>query len=334
MIVEDSEDDTLLLVRELKRGGYEPISERVETAESMKTSLEKQKWDIVIADYVMPHFSGLNALKLLQKSGLDIPFIIVSGSIGEDTAVAAMKAGANDYLMKSKLARLVPAIEQELLEAEVRRKLKHSEKALQEAEKRYRQVVENATEIIYTVDERGNFTYGNPAALKATGYSDEELRKLNYADLVVPEHRERVAQVYINQFRGRLATTYVEFPFFGKAGEVIWFGQNSTLVIEEDKIIGFQIIARDITERKRAEEALQKNLTLYRGLIETTDTGFVILDQEGKVLDANQKYVHLSGHEDLSQIHGRSIVEWTADCEKERNGKPIGKCFRKGQDEI
>jgi diguanylate cyclase (GGDEF)-like protein/PAS domain S-box-containing protein len=91
------------------------------------------------------------------------------------------------------------------------------------------------------------------------------------------------------------------------------------------------ILAQDVTDRKRAEEALQKNLTLYRGLIETTDTGFVILDQKGKTLDANQEYVRLTGHENLSQIRGRSVVEWTADDEKEKNAEAVNRCFREGQ---
>jgi DNA-binding NtrC family response regulator len=95
LIVEDSENDTLLLVRELQRGGYDPIFKRVETPETMKAALEKQTWDIVIADYVMPHFSGLDALRVLKESKLDLPLIIVSGSIGEDIAVAALKAGGS-----------------------------------------------------------------------------------------------------------------------------------------------------------------------------------------------------------------------------------------------
>src|SRR3972149_3657471 len=94
LIVEDSEDDTLLIVREIQGGGYHPIYERVDTFEGMSAALEKQSWDIIISDYLMPRFSGLDALRMLQKSKLHIPFIIVSGCIGEDTAVAAMKAGA------------------------------------------------------------------------------------------------------------------------------------------------------------------------------------------------------------------------------------------------
>ena len=295
LIVEDSEEDTLLIVRELKRGGFDPIHERVETAESMKAALSTKTWDLILADYAMPHFSGLEALKLSKENGLDLPFIIVSGSIGEDVAVEAMKSGAHDYLMKNNLTRLIPAIEQELREAEVRRKLKHSEKALQEAEKRYRQVVENATEIIYAVDEKGNFTYGNPAGLKVTGYSLEELRKLNFADLVLPGHRERVMDIYSNQFRQRIPATYVEFPFFNKAGKIIWFGQNTTLVIEDGKVVGFHIIARDITERKRAEEALQESEEKYRLLVENANEAIFVI-QDGMLQFFNIKNIELIGY--------------------------------------
>jgi len=295
LIVEDSEEDTLLIVRELKRGGFDPIHERVETAESMKAALSTKAWDLILADYSMPHFSGLEALKLFKASGLDLPFIIVSGSIGEDVAVEAMKSGAHDYLMKSNLTRLIPAIQQELREAEVRRKLKHSEKALQEAEKRYRQVVENATEIIYSTNTKGNFTYGNPASLKVTGFSLEELRQYNYQDLVVPEHRERVMEIYVNQFRERLPTTYVEFPFFSKTGEIIWFAQNATLVIEGDKIVGFHIIARDITERKRVEEALRELEEKYRLLVENANEAIFVI-QDGILRFFNIKNIELIGY--------------------------------------
>ena len=130
LVVEDSEDDALLIVRELRRNGYEVTFERVDTRAAMAAALEKQTWDVIIADYVMPQFSGLDALKLLQESGLDLPFIIVSGKIGEDTAVAAMKAGANDYIMKGNLTRLAAATERELHEAKIRQEHRQMEEQL------------------------------------------------------------------------------------------------------------------------------------------------------------------------------------------------------------
>ncbi len=130
LIVEDSEDDATLLLRELRRGGFDPAYERVDTAEAMSAALARQTWDIIISDYVMPRFSGMDALKLLQKSGIDLPFIIVSGKIGEDIAVEAMKAGAHDYITKGNLARLIPAIERELRDVQVRRERRRAEDVL------------------------------------------------------------------------------------------------------------------------------------------------------------------------------------------------------------
>jgi len=134
LIVEDSENDALLLLRELRHSGYEPLHERVYTADSLNAALETKPWDVVISDFVMPQFSGLEALKLIKNKGLDIPFIITSGKISEDTAVLSMKAGAADYIMKDNLTRLGPAIERELQETSIRRESEKSYQALKERE--------------------------------------------------------------------------------------------------------------------------------------------------------------------------------------------------------
>jgi len=133
LLIEDSEDDALLLLRALRKGGYDMIVERVDTPEGVRGALDRHQWDLVISDYVIPGFGGLEALKLVQEKGLDVPFIIVSGQIGEDAAVAAMKAGAHDYVMKDSLVRLVPAIGRELQEAEVRRARRQAREALAES---------------------------------------------------------------------------------------------------------------------------------------------------------------------------------------------------------
>src|ERR1043166_7695266 len=118
LMVEDSEDDAWLLVRQLKGAGYDVTHRRVETAEGMSAALDGQAWDLIISDYSMPQFSGTAALPMAQERNLEVPFIFVSGTIGEDVAVAAMKAGASDYVLKDKLKRLVPAIERELRDVE------------------------------------------------------------------------------------------------------------------------------------------------------------------------------------------------------------------------
>ena len=134
LIVEDSEDDALLTVQELERSGYAPVYERVDTLETMVAAIPRKSWDIVIADYSMPRFSGLAAIRLIREVGLDIPVIVVSGAIGEETAVAAMKAGAADYVMKGNMARLGPAIDRELREVQERRERRKAEAALRRTE--------------------------------------------------------------------------------------------------------------------------------------------------------------------------------------------------------
>jgi CheY-like chemotaxis protein/anti-sigma regulatory factor (Ser/Thr protein kinase) len=143
LIVEDSEDDASLLIRALKSGGYEPSYERVDTPEAMSAALSERAWDLIISDYVMPRFSGLNALKMAQAMRNDIPFIMVSGKTGEDIAVEAMKAGAHDYIMKDRLVRIVPAIERELREAAARRERRHVE---EEKRRFYRETILSATD--------------------------------------------------------------------------------------------------------------------------------------------------------------------------------------------
>src|SRR5918997_1891142 len=170
LLVEDSEDDALLLLRQLRRGAYEPAWTRVDTAEAMEAALDERGWDLVVSDHNMPTFSSVAALDLLRRKGfVDLPFIIVSGQIGEDAAVSAMKAGAHDYLMKDNLARLHSAIERELRDAEVRRERR-------QAEEKYRSIFENAIEGIFQSTVDGRFLTANPAMARMLGYeSPEEL---------------------------------------------------------------------------------------------------------------------------------------------------------------
>ena len=132
LIVEDSPDDAALLEHLLRKDGYDVISERVDTAEAMRDALERQPWDLIISDHRMPKFSAPAALQVLKATGRDLPFIIVSGTIGDEEAVAAMKAGAHDYLIKGRLARLAPSVARELCDAEQRRQRRQAEKILQQ----------------------------------------------------------------------------------------------------------------------------------------------------------------------------------------------------------
>jgi diguanylate cyclase (GGDEF)-like protein/PAS domain S-box-containing protein len=171
LLVEDSEDDAALTLRQLKKGGYVTQYERVDTPNAMRAALATKTWDIILSDYNMPEFSGSAALDVLRDTGIDIPFIIISGAIGEETAVEVMRAGAHDYIMKDNLARLVPAIERELREAEVRNIQRSTAEDLRLAAK----VFENSVEGTVITDSEATILRVNKAFMDTTGYAQEEV---------------------------------------------------------------------------------------------------------------------------------------------------------------
>src|SRR5664280_954216 len=146
LMVDDSEDDVQLIIRELKKGGYDPLYERVETGVAMQKALQEKQWDIVLCDYKMPKFNALSAITVFKKENIDIPLIIVSGAIGEETAVECMRLGAQDYIVKGNFFRLCPAIARELKDAEVRSKKKQVESERKAAlEALHQNIIERAS---------------------------------------------------------------------------------------------------------------------------------------------------------------------------------------------
>ena len=156
LIIEDSEDDALLIIRALKKGGYTTEHEIVETAAAMHQALKDKTWDIVMSDYGMPHFSGEKAIALLKETNIDIPLIIVSGTIGEETAAACMRLGASDYFIKSNLTRLSAAVGRELAEAQSRRERRIAEQAVIASEFRFKELFENMSSCVAIYEARAD----------------------------------------------------------------------------------------------------------------------------------------------------------------------------------
>src|SRR5688572_6831050 len=192
LILEDSEDDTQLLLLELRRIGYEVGFERVDTAAAMQAVLTEKPWDVILSDYTMPRFNALHALEVLKASHLDLPFIIISGTIGEETAVAALKAGAHDFLIKGNFAKLGPVIERELHEAEARRERKRAEELRASSERRFGALIENAPDGITVVDAKGTVIYVTPAVERILGYSQAETLGRAAIEYVHPEDGSRL----------------------------------------------------------------------------------------------------------------------------------------------
>ena len=165
LCLEDSEEDSLLLLRELRNGGYDPVWERVDTADAMSVALAEGSWDLVLADFALPGFGALAALKLVRQARLDLPFIVVSGVIGEEQAVAMMKAGVHDYVFKDNLKRLLPAIERELNEATVRRQRKRAE----EEQQKLVALIENTSVFVGMASLDEKVLYVNPEGRNLVG---------------------------------------------------------------------------------------------------------------------------------------------------------------------
>src|SRR5262249_14849371 len=266
LIVEDSENDALLLQLELERVGYEPQCQRVDTPQALNAALDRQTGDLIIADYVMPQFNGLAALALVKAKGLDLPFIIVSGQITDDTAVAAMKAGAHDYVMKHNLARLGPAVQRELREAAGRREQRKAEERLK-IEHTFREAVENSVPAgITTVDLDGRQTYVNPAFCTMVGWSEAEL--LGKRPPFVywpPESIESIADALGKVIAGNMPVGGMELRFRRRDEDRIdVLLQVTPLKDGFGNVTGWVSSASNITQRKRAEVRLAAEHAITR----------------------------------------------------------------------
>ena len=206
---------------------------------------------------------------------------------------------------------------------------KRAKEALVESESFNRNLIENLPDYIGVTTPDGKILYMNPPAMKALGYTVEDLIGTSVLSYVAEECRDDVISRMAARYEGGEVPPY-EIDILSRDRRRISVIVKGTTIQYRDTP-ALLLVLTDITESKRVKDALQKNLTLYRGIIEVTDTGFVILDQKGNVIDANQEYLRLSGHENISQIRGRNVVEWTADYEKEKNAEAINKCFRDGQ---
>jgi PAS domain S-box-containing protein len=266
LIIEDSENDAMLLEIELQRAGYEPVCHRVETRLAMAEALARQPWHLVIADYVMPHFNGLEALSLVKSKGLDLPFIVVSGHISDDTAVAAMKAGAHDYIMKDNLARLGPAVQRELREVEVRRERRRADEKLK-IEQVFRQAIENSVPAgIAAVDLEGRQTYVNPAFCELVGWNEADLVGA-YPPFAYwpPEQIERITESLGKVVQGSAPSEGIELRFRRRTEERIdVLVQVTPLKDPFGNITGWVASSSDITERKRAESRLAAEHSITR----------------------------------------------------------------------
>jgi PAS domain S-box-containing protein len=312
LIVEDSEDDAQLLVRVLRRGGYDPDWERVETEDAMRSALHRREWDIVFCDFSLPSFDAPGALRTLRETGSDIPAIVVSGTIGEEVAVQVLKSGANDYLLKDNLARLITAVQRELRETEGRRsrrlaeaKKQHAEDSLRSSEERYRTLFECNPIPMWVYDRATlRFLQVNEAALAHYGYRRHEFLALSVPDLH-PDEDAPAVRTSIAGLPNEGPMTRGTARLQKKDGTVI-FVELVTQPITYTGIKARIAQALDITERKAAEEALSR----IKMAVECASDAIAIMDENGASTYHNHAFVEMFGFtpQELNEAGGARVL--------------------------
>ena len=253
LLIEDSEDDAELLLRTVRRGGYSLVSKRVATQVDMISALENQEWDLILSDYAMPGFSGQGALAIWREKDMEIPFIVISGTIGEETAVAMMRAGASDYLMKQNLARLNAAIERELREAQIRREHKRAERFLRASEQRFSLFMDHFPGLVFIQDVTGQMVYVNRQFREA--FPQVEWIGQTVAEVLSQDWVELLSQGSAQLTEGEVirAVGYVQ------AGpDRRWYEMTKFLIPREDAMALLGGFALDVTDRMQAEQAVRQ----------------------------------------------------------------------------
>ncbi|PSJ17361.1 EAL domain-containing protein [Nitrosomonas supralitoralis] len=302
LLIEDMEDDAQLLIDHLQSEGLMLEWKRVDTESDINMRLQ-ESWDIIVSDFSMPSLIGTRALEIVRQHDPDVPFIFVSGTIGEDTAVKAMKSGAQDYIMKENLNRLLPAIERELREAQARRERHQAEQIL----RKLSLVVKQATDSVFITDSKGRIEYVNPAFEKLTGYAANEIQGRTPAVLSSGRH---------------------DIVFFQKLWRIINCGEifkgilinrrKNGELFHEEKVITplkdvqghithFVSTGRDITTRMQVEEANARLISI----LEATPDLVAIFEQEGCLRYLNQtgrRLLGLNFEEDISTYYMQDLV--------------------------
>jgi PAS domain S-box-containing protein len=327
LIVEDSEDDVLLIIRELKKGGFNPIYERVETAAAMRKALKEKQWDIILCDYKLPQFSAPSAIALLKETNIDIPILIISGKIGEDTAAECMLVGAQDYIMKNNMSRLCPAIARELDEADSRNKRKQMEQALSQSEEKYRNILENIEDGYYEVDLAGNFTFFNGSLCRILGFSHKEMISMNNRQYTEEEGSKKLFHVLNQVYKTGEPAKEFDWQIIRKDGTKRHIEASVSLLKDlSGKPTGFRGIVRDITERKLADQSLRESEKYFKEITENSSDIIVITDKNGDIKYCSRSIERFSGYKP-EELIGKSVFIFIHPDEVERAAHDFGEAI-------
>jgi PAS domain S-box-containing protein len=307
LVVEDSEDDTQLALLTLRRGGFEPTYRRVQDADSLKAAMDEEHWDAVLCDFRLPGFSGIDALSLFRSSGSDVPFIFLSGTIGEETAVQAMKAGASDYVMKDDLARLAPALERELAQAVLRAERRQAQFERDRYFDLLQSVSDNTAAVIYAKDLQGRYLMVNRRFTELFRVGSEQIIGKNDRELF-PEQTADALRSVDRRVVVAKAPVIEEEQVPQGDGPHTYISVKCPLRDRDGRVQGVFGISTDITDRKRAEQALRDSEERTRLIIDGAPEAVVTIDVESRITGWNPQAELIFGWSAAEAI-GRTLVD-------------------------
>lgn len=300
LLVEDHEDDAVRLMRELENGGVQPLFRRVEKREHLVSALETQDWDIVISDYALPGFSGMDALKVVKEQRPGLPFIMISEKKEEEVVIETLKAGAEDYVMKDRLFRLCPAVERALQSRDAQLEMQKAENELQKVISRYHLLAENVTDIIWTMDLDRKFTFVSPSVTHVLGYRIEDITGTKFDKVLFPQDSRKInaflekVLVRLNNHKRRPMgfKDVLEVEVRHKNGQPVWMETKVVLLSDgKGRPSGFLGVSRDVTERKKRE----REIALLAQAFQQIGEGVIIADHKGVIQYVNESFERHSG---------------------------------------
>ncbi len=310
LILEDLPSDAELMVYELRQAEIAHSYRRVADREHFVAALEEDWPDLILSDFHLPNFDGLEALALAQATCPDTPFIFVSGAMGEEVAIDAVKRGATDYVLKDRLSRLGPAVQRALREAEERRERRQAEAALKESEEKYRLLVKNLPAVVYKgyVDCAVDFIDEKVEELTSYPKREFDTRNMKWNDILLAEDYQQFKAAFQRGLKE--SGSYIrEYRIRRKDGEVIWIQDRGQIICGPDGRVEYiSGVFFDITERRRAEEALRESEARFASFMRHAPGTAVMRDFKGRYLFANETWERLQ-HRTRQDWEGKTIAE-------------------------
>lgn len=310
LILEDVPMDAELVEYELERARVPFLSHRVDSREGFLDALDGFNPDLILSDYTLPRFDGMTALSLAKERAPSVPFLIVTGSVNEETAVGCMKAGATDYLLKSNLARIGPAIQAALERSRAHAQKVQAEAALAASERRFRSLVQNSSDLVIILAPDGTILYASDSAQRIVGYKPDDLvgeSLLSYLD-----------ETGVSTLRGLLQNGHgrtngagpIEFCLRRGDGSPVWLEAVATNLMSDATIRGIVLNARDVSERKRADRELRESEERYRDLFDHASDLVCMAAPDGSLLYVNHAWQHGTGYgeQEIGRLQLRDLV--------------------------